>query len=250
MKMIGYLADELMERGYELLLTRVIPERPDWLETLIKSAQIEGLIVIGQSDQLAAINAAAQHYLPMVVWGGFTRGQGHCSVGTDNYLGGRMAMSHLIERGCRHIAFLGNKKAIEIRQRMEGARSVLAESSGDVTLMEIPTHLSSELSATDVAGFLDNAASLPDGVFAASDMIALTAMQAFASRGLSVPKDVRIVGFDDLPIAQYTLPPLTTIRQDIAAGASQLVDCLFKRIEGMHTGSIVLNPELVVRGST
>ena len=106
-----------------------------------------------------------------------------------------------------------------------------------------------ELSADDVASFLDGATSLPDGIFAASDMIALTALQALASRGLSVPGDVKIVGYDDLPIARYTAPALTTIRQDIAIGASQIADCLFKRIDGKQTGSIVLNPQLIVRSS-
>lgn len=91
---------------------------------------------------------------------------------------------------------------------------------------------------------------MPDGIFAASDMIAQTAIQILASRGTSVPGDVRVVGFDDLPIARSTVPPLTTIRQDIQTGAGQMIDCLFRRIDGKQTGSIVLNPELVVRGTS
>jgi DNA-binding LacI/PurR family transcriptional regulator len=250
MAMIGSLADELTERGFDLVLSRVIPDRDDWLETMIKNARVDGFIIIGQSDQSAALNAAARHYLPMVAWGAFSQGQAHCSVGTDNFLGGRLATDHLIARGCRHIAFLGNPRAIEIAQRLEGARAACAGHGDAVTLVEIPTHLAAELSAADIATFLDSAASLPDGIFAASDMIALTALQALANRGLSVPGDIRIVGYDDLPIAQFTAPPLTTIRQDVATGASQIADCLFKRIDGKQTGSIVLNPELIVRGST
>lgn len=250
MTLIGYLADELTECGFSLNLSRVIPERSDWLTQIIASSRTDGLIVIGQSDQAAALDAAARQYLPLVAWGAFTQGQSHCSVGTDNILGGRMATSHLIERGCRRIAFLGNTGAIEISQRLEGARVAVADSNLDVVLDVIPTHLAQELSAAEVDAYLANAVRLPDGIFAASDTIALNAIQALANRGLSVPGDVHVIGFDDLAFARSTVPPLTTIRQDLAAGASHLVDCLLRRIDGKQSGSVVLNPELIVRAST
>jgi DNA-binding LacI/PurR family transcriptional regulator len=250
MTMIGCLADELTERGFDLMLSRVIPDQDDWLETIIKTARVDGLIIIGQSDQSQVLDAAAGHYLPMVAWGAFTQGQNHCSVGTDNFLGGLLAMRHLIERGCRQIAFLGNVRAIEIAQRLEGARAAVREAGDGVALREIPTHLAPELSGSDIDAFLDSTDQLPDGIFAASDMIALTAIQVLAARGIAVPGDVRIIGFDDLPIARSSIPPLTTIRQDIPAGAGEMVDCLLKRIEGRQTGSVVLNPELVVRASS
>lgn len=250
MTIIGCLADELTERDFDLVLSRVIPDKPNWLEAMIAKARVDGFIIIGQSDQSAVLDAAARSYLPMVAWGAFTQGQSHCSVGTDNFLGGQMAMRHLVERGCRRVAFLGNTRAIEIAQRLQGARAVQQEYGSDVDLAEVPTHLAPELSAPDIHAYLDQAEQLPDGIFAASDMIALAAVQALVNRGLSIPADVRIVGFDDLPIAQSIIPPLTTIRQDIASGATQMVDCLLKRIEGKQTGSIILNPNLIVRGST
>jgi DNA-binding LacI/PurR family transcriptional regulator len=105
------------------------------------------------------------------------------------------------------------------------------------------------LSASEIAGFLDSTDAMPDGIFAASDMVALAAIQVLTSRGVAVPEQVRVLGYDDLPIAQGSIPPLTTIRQDIASGALQLVDCLLKRIAGKATGSIILRPELILRGS-
>lgn len=249
MTMIGCLADELTERGFDLMLSRVVPERADWLDTIITTKQVSGLIIIGQSDQSSALDQTAARYLPMVAWGAYSRGQVHCSVGTDNYLGGRLAMRHLIAGGCRSVAFLGNPQAIEIAQRLEGAQAEADAADGKVELLKISTHLNYELSGNDIGQFLDAADRPPDGIFAASDMIALSAIQALNARGLSVPSDVRVVGFDDLPIAQGIVPQLTTIRQDVAAGAGQLVDCLLKRIDGKHTGSIILNPELIVRDS-
>lgn len=250
MTMIGGLADELTERGFDLVLSRVIPDRDDWLNEMIAADRVDGFIIIGQSDQSATLDEAAQHYLPMVAWGGFAQGQAHCSVGTDNFLGGRLATAHLIERGCRHIAFFGDPAAIEIRQRLEGSRAAIRESAGLADLIEIPTHLATELSSADIAEFFEGADRLPDGIFAASDVVALSAMQVLTRRGIEVPRDVKIVGYDDLPIAGNSVPALTTVRQDIAGGASQLVECLLKRIDGKQTGSIILNPELVVRQSS
>jgi len=250
MTLIGCLADELTERGYDLVLSRVIPDRNDWLQKMIDADRVDGFIIIGQSDQSKVLDGAAKTYLPMVAWGGFVQGQVHCSVGTDNYLGGRLATQHLIERGCRSIAFLGNSRAIELSLRLEGARAAVAESEGKAELVEIPTHLAAEISGDEISRFLNDAEKIPDGFFAASDMIALTAIQVLSARGLSVPGDVRVIGYDDLAIARSSVPPLTTIRQDIANGASHLLENLFKRIEGKATGSVVLNPELVIRGST
>ena len=73
------------------MLTRVVPQRADWLDTIIATKQVSGLIVIGQSDQSSALDHAASEYLPMVAWGAYSSGQVHCSVGTENYLGGRLA---------------------------------------------------------------------------------------------------------------------------------------------------------------
>lgn len=250
MTLIGALADELTERGFDLVLSRVIPDRDNWLQKMIDADRVDGFIVIGQSDQSKVLDAAASHFLPMVAWGAFVQGQVHCSVGTDNYLGGRLATRHLIERGCRTIAFLGNPRAIELSLRLEGARAAVAEAGGGVELLEIPTHLAAELSGEDIASYLDHVEKVPDGFFAASDMIALTAIQVLSARGLSVPDDVKVIGYDDLALARTSVPPLTTIRQDISGGVTHLVENLFKRIEGKATGSVVLNPELIVRSST
>src|SRR6478735_1279344 len=214
MTLIGCLADELTERGFDLVLSRVIPNRKDWLVRMIDADRVDGFILIGQSDQSPVLDEVAQSYLPMVAWGAFVQGQIHCSIGTDNYLGGRLATRHLIERGCRDIAFFGDPKAIELSLRLDGARAAVAEAGGDVRLTETPTHLAAELSGADIAAFLETADHVPDGIFAASDLIAMTAIQVLTGRGLSVPGDVKVIGYDDLLLAASSVPPLSTIRQD------------------------------------
>jgi len=249
MTLIGYLADELTERGFDLMLSRIIPNQDNWLSKLIDADRVDGFIVIGQSDQSGVLDRMAADYLPMVAWGGFVQGQIHCSVGTDNFLGGRFATQHLIDRGCRKIAFLGNTQAIEPSLRLEGAKAAI-RARDDIILVDTPTHFAPDVSGSDIADFLGQIDVPPDGIFAASDLIALTAIQVLATRGLSVPGDVKVIGYDDLYLAQTSSPPLSTVRQNIAAGAAHLVGSLMKRIAGEATGSVILNPELIVRGTT
>ena len=85
------------------------------------------------------------------------------------------------------------------------------------------------------------------GVVAASDMIAMTAVRVLADRAIAVPDTLPVIGYDDLPLAAQAVPRITTIRQDIAAGAQAMVDALFARIGGGEAGSVVLDPELMVR---
>ena len=250
MTLIGALADELTEKGFDLVLSRVIPHNDNWLDRIIEAGRVDGIIVVGQSDQSPILDRVAGEYLPMVVWGAFIQGQVHCSVGTDNFLGGMLATSHLIERGCKRIAFCGNSNSIEIALRLEGAMAAVEKTDHAVTLVTTPTHLAGDLSGADISNFIDSIDTMPDGIFAASDLIAMTAIQALGGRGLLVPRDIRVVGFDDLMIARACSPMLTTVRQDIRAGASYLVDNLMKRIDGRQTGSTVMNPELVVRSSS
>ena len=86
-----------------------------------------------------------------------------------------------------------------------------------------------------------------DGIFAASDSLAAICLVELRERSMRVPQDIKIVGFDDLPIAAQTLPLLTTVRQDIAGGAKCLVQLLLRRLKGEDTESLVLPPRLVIR---
>ena len=246
MTLLGHLADELTEKGYDLMLRRVIPAQDeDWLDRFIGSGMVDGVIVIGQSDQFERIEEVADGYLPMVVWGNHQEGQRHCVVGTDNRLGGKLAVERLIASGAQNLAFLGDTQPIEFAARFAGAKEV-AEKMG-VTIRALPTHLSSERTGAEIAEHLQEIEGKVDGIFAATDTIAVTCLKELRERAIDVPRQLKIVGFDDLPISSQTAPPLTTVRQDIAAGAKGLVDLLLRRLEGEDTESLVLPPHLILR---
>ena len=249
MTLLGHLADELTQEGYDLMLRRVVPETDaDWLDRFIGSGMIDGVIVIGQSDQFDRIEEVADGYTPMVVWGNHQEGQRHCVVGSDNRLGGRLAAERLIAGGARRIAFVGDATAIEFAARLAGAEDV-ARRMGLPPIIALPTHLSPDRASEEIAAHLAEHAGQIDAIFAATDTLAALCLTELRARGLAVPEAIRLVGFDDLPIARQTVPPLTTIRQDIAAGARGLVDLLLRRLAGETTESLVLPPALIVRAT-
>lgn len=250
MTMLGHLADALTERGHDLLLSRVIPTDPHWLNRVVDSGRVDGVILIGQSDQLEVIDRVAERYLPLVAWGANMPGQVHCSVGSNNRKGGEIATRHLIERGCRNFAFFGDPIAPEITERLEGVRSALAQAGLADALSILPAHLTAETAHPAISKWLDETKTIPNGIIAASDVIAMSALRALSEHRVSVPCEVHVVGYDDLPFANQTVPPLSTIRQDLARGAAHLVDILFRRISGEKAESVVLEPELVIRQSS
>lgn len=247
--MIDHLADALTERGYDLLLSRVIPDHPDWLSRIVDSGRVDGVVLIGQSDQAAVIEGIAARYLPLVVWGAGISGQVQCTVGSDNRKGGLLAAQHLIERGAKRLTFLGDPAVAEISDRLAGVRDAVSQAGLSHAPDVLPVSLAAQVAHQAIAAWLAETGHLPDGIVAASDGIAMSALRALSEAGIDVPGKVRVIGYGDLPFAGQTVPPLSSIRQDIAGGASHLVDMLFQRIGGQTTQQVVLDPVLVVRAS-
>lgn len=250
MTLLGALADELTERGYQLMLSRAIPQDdPLWLERIVNSGMVDGVLMIGQSDRFAEIERIAQTHAPLVVWGSHAENQVHCAVGTDNRAGGRLAAQYLLETGRRSLAFLGDTTGIEIAERYRGAGAAVAAWGGDARLQHLPIHLSVDEMTDEIAVALTELDGAIEGIVAASDAIAMATIRQLDSRGISVPGDIAVIGFDDLPLARHTVPQLTTVRQDIARGAREMVARLMGRLAGERTPSLVMPPELVIRAS-
>lgn len=246
MAILGHLADALTENGYDIMLSRVIPDAEDWLERIVDSGMLDGVLLIGQSDQYEAIERVAAWYKPMVVWGSHKAGQVHCTVGVDNRLGGRLAGECLIGAGRKRLAFLGDTTGPELAERYLGLCDA-AKAAGLTEPVKLNTHLASDVIAEEVAGHIERIGAEVDGIAAASDLIAMHAVRALADRGLSVPGQISITGFDDLPLAEQTIPRLTTISQNIAEGARTMVEALFERIAGHDAAPVEMTPVLIRR---
>jgi len=248
--MLGHLAEEITRRGYGMYLDKILPPMHNWLPKLIASRRSDGLIVIGQSTEHAALERAATTFAPLVVWGGHLEKQRYCVVGTDNVSGARMATEHLLASGRRRIVFVGDSSIPEIRLRCDGYKLALKQAPrGSAAPRVIKAHMTPQAAHAAVRRFIASGVKF-DAVLAATDIIAISSMRAVAASGLSIPRDVAVVGFDDIAMAAHVHPSLTTVRQDLARGANLLVDLLLRRIAGEQTQSVVLPGELVVRESS
>lgn len=248
MTMLSRLMDAIISRGYDLLLSRIVPADREWLHRLVDSGRVDGIIIIGQSNQIDVIEQVAQRYRPLVVWGALVPGYSQVTVGTDNFAGGRLATEHLIAQGRTQLIFAGNPNVPEFADRYAGFRAALGATGTTDAFKVLPAHLTAEIAYTEFCAFLDSQPEL-QGIVAASDVIAMSALRALSERGIRVPEDVAVIGYDDVMIARVATPPLTTIRQNIALGANLMAERLFQLIEGQTAGSIAIQPELIVRAS-
>jgi DNA-binding LacI/PurR family transcriptional regulator len=252
LEFIGHLSDAVVTRGYDLLLTRLTQPREGWLNELVQSHRFDGMLVIGQHEQHAALNDIAQRYKPMVVWGEQQPNQAYCTVGSDNLAGGRMAVEHLLASGRKRIRFLGDVSAPEMNSRYAGYLETMRAAVPDADeefLEPISTR------PTESAAYAAMRAALArkgdfDAIFAGSDVIAHGARRAFADWGGKVPDDCAFVGFDDVSLAKFLTPPLTTVRQDLASAAGMMVDMLMQRLTGKETPSHVIPVNLIARESS
>ncbi|AEB06652.1 transcriptional regulator, LacI family [Coriobacterium glomerans PW2] len=179
------------------------------------------------------------------------------SVESDHFEGGYLAATELADAGCRHIAFISRSRKLSTNLlRYEGFRQALLERdmNCDNLLVEIDDRMpSAEASQAGMGKLLDSGCQV-DGVFATNDWRALGAISALVDRGLRVPQDVRVVGFDDSAIASAMRPSLTSIRQDIEGIAREATDLLIALMErAILSGSgkrIVLPVKLIRRESS
>ncbi|MGI5282675.1 GH1 family beta-glucosidase [Nonomuraea polychroma] len=169
-------------------------------------------------------------------------------VDVDNTGGAKAATEHLLARGRRHIGMIcGPMDLVAVQDRLDGHRIAMRQAGGQPLLALADLTRSSGAAAT--RRLLADQPAL-DAVFAASDQLAIGALQAAREAGRRVPEDLAIAGFDDIDAASATTPGLTTVRAPVAEQALALARLMLSRLEGRHTESVVLPTRLVVRDST
>ncbi|MDT8998176.1 LacI family DNA-binding transcriptional regulator [Paucibacter sp. APW11] len=249
LSIVGAIADALTDRGYDMLLSRVDAERLDLAAHAIDSGKAAGLLIIGQWRHHDQLNELAARKLPVVVWGAQLAQQIYCSVGGDNVLGGRLAAEHLLALGRRRIAFLGDAALPEVMMRREGFWQALASAGvAREAALELAVPFEVNVGRGAIEQFFAAHREV-DAVLACSDLLALQAIQALRGQGRAVPKDVVVSGYDDMPLAAYCDPPLTSVHQPVALAGAELVQALMRMMEGEHVAPITLPVHLVVRES-
>jgi DNA-binding LacI/PurR family transcriptional regulator len=251
--MLGALTRQCALRGYDLLIS-FQQLSGDWHMKYQDSHRADGIILLGYGDyevyrsRLTNLVEQGTHF---VRWGQPGAGEPWATIGSDNRLGGKTAVQYLIERGRRHIAFIGtaSSNAPEFEDRWQGYCD--AHHDAGITIrreLQFDGFSSEGVGASAVENMIKRGETF-DAIFAASDLIAIGAMRALNQAGLSIPGDVAVIGFDDIPSASMTAPPLTTVTQDMQLAGEVLVSTLLSRIAGEEAKSRALPVKLVIRES-
>lgn len=255
---LGALAAALKEQdNYLLIYPMVAGEDPEPLRRLLRSGRLDGVVVRliqdpPATDGLAA--AVADAGLPSVtierpVAPRFSLS----SVTYDDAAGARAATRHLTAQGHRRVAhLLGDLRFATARARLDGYRQALIEAGIDVDDGLIRETSWNMAQAVEQTLSLLELADAPTAIFAASDDLGIGALEALRVADRSVPEDVAVVGFDDIPLAQNVTPPLTTVRVPLAGIGRRAAELLFAAggEEGRPAATpIVLPVELIRRGS-
>jgi len=239
--------------GYDVLVS-LQQLSDDWHIEYQASHRADGLILLGYGDYLEyreKLAALARANTRFMIWGPLVKDQPGHSFGCDNEHGGYQATRHLTDHGRRNIAFLGSvsRRSPEHDDRYTGYLRALQEAdiAGNSGLKFAADN--SEHQGYRAARELMDSGERFDAIFAGTDLIAIGAMRALQQAGIRVPEDVSVVGFDDMPLAAYVSPALTTVQQNAETGAKGLVDGIVGLIEGHPVESTLMAPKLVIRAS-
>ena len=233
------------------------PQREsDYLDLFVQQ-RVQGLLVSPIGNIADRLERLRERGIVTVLVDRKAEGRQFSSVSVDDVAGGFLAVSHLIEQGCQHIAYIGGPLNIkQVADRLHGAHQACA-AHAEVQL-EVLLHDGLGVHQGRAAGDTIRQRppwARPDGAFCANDLLAVGVLQSLTMLArLKVPDDLRLVGYDDIDFAAATVVPLTSIRQPSLLIGKTAVELLVEQIgpeaAGASPREVVFQPELIVREST
>ncbi|HUH95812.1 MAG TPA: LacI family DNA-binding transcriptional regulator [Anaerolineales bacterium] len=244
-----------IQHGFHVLLKAVEPKDPTGYARLIGENHVDGILLSGPRRDDREIIRLHREGVPIMLMGQLPNTD-IPFADIDATAGAALAVNHLIECGHRRIALITNAPLsyTSARQRRAGYLKALkhAKLPAERTLVKEGAYTPSSGFEAMTALLALSARQRPSAVFVASDVVAVGAMLAIKSAGLRIPQDIALVGFDDIPLAEYFDPPLTTIRLPAYglgwAAAERLIRLI--RGEGLDQHDLLMNSEIIVRTST
>jgi len=217
---------------------------------VLRSRRVDGIIVLTGRLSDEALRKLAKE-LPVVVTGRSLKASGLYALDFNDFEGARLATHHLLSQGHRQIAFIaGDPVHPDAQERLRGYRAAL-EAAGVPykPSLVLPGKFHEESGLMAVERLIDSREPFT-AIFAANDQMAFGASLALHRRGLRVPEDVSLVGFDDLAGAAHSLPPLTTIHQAAHELGRLAAQSLLQLLAGQKPSGKLPEPRLIVRSST
>lgn len=253
LSMLGSITKACAEQGYDLLVSFQKMES-DWHADFADAKKADGIILLGYGDYHDyedKLKQLSEHGTKFVRWGAEVKNIPLISIGCDNFHGGYQLTEHLIRHQRKNFAFLGGASSHEpeFLDRYLGHVKALTDHQLEHDAAMQFHAISTEASGFEAAQQLLNCGKPFDAVVAASDLIAIGAMQCFVQHQLNIPKDVAIVGFDDIPVARFTSPALTTAKQNTRLAGELLVGSLIKLINEQACETTLMPTSLAIRHS-
>lgn len=254
LSMLSSVTRACAANGYDLLVS-FQQLSDDWHADYEDSHKADGIILLGYGDytdykeKLIKLEEQGTHF---VRWGDAKEDQPGLSIGCNNFRGGFDVGMHLIFLKRTKVAFIGNisKGSPEFRDRYQGCCKALIDNKRH----SINDKLQFDAIATEHSGYMATQKLLSSGeefnaIFCACDLIAIGAMKALREYSLQVPTDISIVGFDDIPLANFTRPALTTVQQDTTLAGKLLVESILALIKNEPVKTTMLPSKLIIRDS-
>ena len=249
------IEDEAFKKGYSVFLcnTELDTQRELFYVDVLSKKQVDGIIFIAAGDQADSVDFLLRRSMPLVMIDRNVPKVEADAVFTDNQLGGFLATQHLLELGHTRIACIAGPSSITpSAERIIGYRKALEQAGifyDENLIVRGDYHAQSGM---EITHSLLKMTPRPTAIFALNDLMAIGALRAATEAGYSIPKDVAVVGYDDLEISRFTNPPLTTIAQPKKEIGTQAVHLLVDRMsqKSRPPSHLVLPPELIIRRST
>jgi DNA-binding LacI/PurR family transcriptional regulator len=249
--MLNAMERSARQAGYFAITVAVRFDSPEsWAEGLqhLSRMHVEGIATIALQSEVIKMAAKIMPNIKLIAIDTDDQANKVNAVGIDNLGGGHMATRHLIELGHKKILhIMGPSTSSEAQNRRRGYEQAMAEAGLEPTVVqgdwtaETGFRIGIELNL-ELTGYT--------AIFTANDQLSLGLMKAFNMRGVSVPREISLVGFDDIPESPYFNPPLTTIRQDFNQLGEVAIEMLLSDLAGTKRKKFeALKPNLIVRDS-
>lgn len=250
-KLISCIEVAAYNNKYKILLfnSKGKDEREEELIEMCKSNRVAGVILCSATFETEKFKDLG---CPLITIERFMD-EGTAGILCDNYQGGTLAARHLIERGCRHLLHIGgvSEQSMPADERHLAFDDVCRQQEIDCVTVEPEADNYKEMSYYQLIRSALEQHPQIDGIFASADLIAAQVLQVCDEKGIRVPEDMKVVGFDDVEIATLTVPKITTIRQPVKEMAETAVSLMVQAVAGnMVPARSVFPVSLVVRGTT
>ena len=252
LEILGAISSTLSTNHYDLLVANVDPNDPAWPHQYLDTRRVDGFILLTSSRKNYHIKTLVEMKAPFIVRNNVrSPDDSYCSVNNDNFGGGKLAAGHLLQKGKRRIAFVGGPVEEYETQRRYNGYAVALQENGQAVDPSLVMYgdWTSDSAVAQMQQLLEAVPDL-DAVFANSDLMAVGAINVLREHGRRVPQDVAVVGYDDLSIAKFNSPPLTTISQNVPLVGKLLAQNLIQNIETGQVINVTIPAELVIREST